>query len=288
MASEPIDKTKLLAFVHGELSDAEARQLVVRMETDASLRQEIENLSRLHSTIAGHYSADDVESGSEFSLSAVQLEKIREAARREGRGRQWFTGFAWGGALVAASIAAVMFWILHEASQSKLRREQPRLGADESKMAVRAPPLREGFGGGMPRLKKQAIPAERESEPVSADMAIAAAPAPATSPAAFYKMKLVEIHAQGLNQEPAALRFIRQAIDRDQTCVPRSIARALLSHGLRLTVKLAGDGEIQNLNLEPYIADDPAIAECFKKKLGTRPELLQGLDADLQITVKPE
>jgi hypothetical protein len=103
--SDVDDKSKLTAFVLGELNVAEARELVKRMETDERLRREVEQLSALNAKVAAHYNlaGDD---GPEFELSGRQLDKIRAAARREGLSRGWLTGFFLGGSFVAACAVA--------------------------------------------------------------------------------------------------------------------------------------------------------------------------------------
>lgn len=105
------DKSKLMAYVHGELSGSEAMDIAKQIEADPDLRSEIDAIGRASRQISEHFTLAKREE-EDFGLSPDQVLKIRATAgQRTKSAKSWSWSWLLGsGALVAAGVAAVVFF----------------------------------------------------------------------------------------------------------------------------------------------------------------------------------
>lgn len=154
MVSED-EKSKYMAFVHGELNDSDAVEIAKRIESDPEIRREIDQLSRASRQTREHF-AEVVKMAPDIGLGADQILRIRTAANKRGAGFAWARWF--GAALLAAAgVGTIALFTL---------REKPTIPS--------APPL---FKGAEKRIASDMTEPQGPAEPQEA-----ANPPEATTP----------------------------------------------------------------------------------------------------------
>lgn len=142
--SDSIDKSKLMAYVHGELDEQEARAFTELLNRDEQARTEVEALMQTSASLESYYSV-----GTNESLNPEQLARIRRKAEKPKSFWQAWTVFA--GGLAVAGLAAVVFyqtWIVENskpeaASIAQLTPEASPPAAEMSDMDTEMEILKE-------------------------------------------------------------------------------------------------------------------------------------------------
>lgn len=259
------DRSKVMAYVHGELGDAEAMAFAKRIEADPELRSEIDIVGRASRQVAEHF-ATVHEIEPDVGLSAEQILKIRSISdvREPKRSRLWIAG-----AIVAVAAALVIYRTLEKTPDSP---DSPVVAPPPVQVA---PPTE-----AEPDLQPSpSIPAPTES---AAAQAVEAAPAQNAleekeeeAPPRFLHFTSARMIVPKALNRAKIVRYLAKRMEHNENCITPA-ADAGRDSQVRVRLSTAPDGKILGVETIPKY---PTLASCLKKRLAGKPDVFRSTGA---------
>lgn len=143
MASEQLDPSQLMAFIHNELGPEDTRKIAQLIKENPYLQLEIEGLKKTSAMLEQYYKAQSTtanqthistQGNSSFELNPSQIKTIRSKARH--KSTPWFSILSITGSLAAATIAGVILWpMIGDNFNSFILNNEPTSGKERNTFA---------------------------------------------------------------------------------------------------------------------------------------------------------
>jgi len=119
------DRATLVAYLDGELDEAEARHVEARISQDPAVRAEVESMKRTWELLDYLPRAEPSPSFTHRTVSLVTAEHVAALKSRQRR-RRWLLGAGWAAAVLVAALggfAGITFLTPHEPADEDLVRD---------------------------------------------------------------------------------------------------------------------------------------------------------------------
>lgn len=291
------DKSRYLAFVHGELTEADTEAMAELVEADPGARAEFESFLAISDSLTDLFDAIAEQSSKKKPVKksgGSTLESLRNLAQSLSSGKTPAIGkpkLLIAGTLFAVAAAIVMFIFIDMKSGSDIAEEgnppadsspampgdtqgappdpaAPQI-SDEAAMAADA-----ANSGAIPPADTpmtDAAPIEATAPPPLPAPEPSSPPAPEAPPKAAAKGKRVmmvdtakTVIPKNINKK-AALTFFGKKLNKVPSCIPTSDKK---SKAIKAAIGVTKDGTYTQVNVLAPTKGKAVIAKCLKGKLG--------------------
>ncbi len=285
------NKARYMAFVHGELNEADTQAMADLVEADAGARGEFESMLAMSDALTDLYDSLIEEKSKGGKKSASTLEKIREAAALIKAGKGAPVGrprLLIAGAFFAVSAAIILFIAIDMGSGGD---EEPTTEPAAIAMdAESAPPE----PAPMPQPEPPAVteetaavvaaaPVEPTTPPAAAEPTFAPPPPqpldmPTDKPAIVKtgkKLMTVDtgktVISKNINKK-TALAFLSKKLNKSPSCIPAADKKSKL---IKSVIGVTKDGTYTQVTVLAPTAGKAAIAKCLRGRLGSTAKSLK-------------
>lgn len=302
-SSKAGNKSKYLAFVHGELNEADTEAMAELVEADPSAREEFESILAMSDALTDLYDAlaeekpkaserEKAKGSSKAKTKKGTLEVLRELAAKlpsvpggEGGGglksRKMIAG-----AFFAIAAVIVIYIFVDMQSQNSGEEISDAAAIEAAKNAeadaAGAPGAESALPAPAPAVAADAAtntpppPAPVTDEPSSTAAAQATAPAPEPSPAPVPPRTMMvdagkTVISKNLNKK-TALTFLKKKLDKAPSCIPAADKKSKL---IKAVIGLKPDGTYTQVNVELPKANKALVTKCLRSKLGVTAKSLK-------------
>ncbi len=295
------DKSRYLAFVHGELNEADTQAMAELVEADPGARAEFESLLAISDALTDLYDALAEQSPKKKKKKAgvSTLESLRNAALNLKSGKGPAVGrpkLLLAGVFFAVAAAIVMFIFIDMTSGDEAAVDEGAPPAAEAAATPPAEPAPTAEPSAPPMSDEAAIAAAKAADAAHTPPADAPAaeapttfappdpaplpePTPPPAPAATAEAapkgaakgkKLMMVDAaktvipKNINKK-TALAFFGKKLNKAPSCIPAADKK---SKAIKAVIGVTKDGTYTQVNVQAPAAGKAAIAKCLKAKLG--------------------
>lgn len=293
------DKTRYLAFVHGELNEADTQAMAELIEADPGARAEFESILAISDALTDLYDALAEQNSKKKKKKEAPstLDRLKDAAitlktGKDSKATRPKLIIAGGFFAVAAAIVIYIFVDMRSANENG---EPTSPTAESVELPGEAPPVASTISDEDAIAAAKAADAANAVDPQTADqvaneMAPGAAPVaevtpPPTpqpapqpvdkKPAKGKKMMAVDtaktVIPKNINKK-TALAFFGKKFDKSPSCIPASDKKSKM---IKAVLGVNKDGTYTQVNIAAPSANKAAIAKCLRAKLGATAKSLR-------------
>lgn len=300
------DKTRYLAFVHGELNEADTQAMAELIEADPGARAEFESILAISDALTDLYDAlaEQNTKKKKKKEPASTLDRLKDAAitLKTGKGKAGSRPKLFlAGGFFALAAAIVIYIFVDMQSGNEVAHENPP-AADSVELQGEAPPAstisdEEAIAaakaadaantpviGSTPPVDAQT--AEQVANEMGANGSTPAEPPPLPAPqpekspdkrSAAKGKKLMAVDTaktvmpKNINKK-TGMAFFSKKFDKAPSCIP---AKDKKSKSIKAVIGVTKDGTYTQINVLTPSANKATIAKCLKSRLGATAKSLR-------------